>query len=409
MYDFFKLGLPRKYFQHLSNHPNLNFKQLIDRDGVVLVSNKGFQRITARFGEFEVEIWHRGNECNSIYVRGSFHKEFEGGSNFRRFCLYDFQREVLKFCIELEIPANEFTVHNVEFGVNITIPISGKDFVEGIKTFKGKKLGRRVYKEPGVLFDLPHNQARLKIYDKGLQNKLSWQLVRIEWHIDKMARLKAYGNKFTLSDFLSYDIGSKLVDEILQIFESIIICPSGLVNTDQINDSKVRTNFLKGMDSDYWPRLRKEVSRKKYMQVFREHRRIFSDYSTWDLYSEIPRLILDEWGLLLAEPQDTIWKQIYPCIVGNSVPLLIPATCKRYCISCGREIPNPKRNQRFCGSKDVGEQAAHYCRNLDSNPRNNRLKKMNGYTQGRHCSRFGFKRDFVKFAVNQHSLTKSSH
>jgi len=49
---------------------------------------------------------------------------------------------------------------------------------------------------------------------------------------------------------------------------------------------------------------------------------------------------------------------------------------KRYCLSCKKDITNQHKNSLFCSSKYVGEREAKKCRNNNSNPRNNRLRKI---------------------------------
>ena len=48
----------------------------------------------------------------------------------------------------------------------------------------------------------------------------------------------------------------------------------------------------------------------------------------------------------------------------------------KYCVSCGKDISHQKDNSKFCSSKYVGEEAAHRCRNADSNTRNNLKAKI---------------------------------
>jgi hypothetical protein len=58
-------------------------------------------------------------------------------------------------------------------------------------------------------------------------------------------------------------------------------------------------------------------------------------------------------------------------INSDSVPLITSENISiKYCKTCGRVISNPMPRQKFCSPKEVGEQAAHKCRNADSNPRN---------------------------------------
>ena len=46
------------------------------------------------------------------------------------------------------------------------------------------------------------------------------------------------------------------------------------------------------------------------------------------------------------------------------------------CKGCGCIIPNPKKGQMYCSAKVVGYNAAHKCRNNNSNPRNNTKKSI---------------------------------
>ena len=48
----------------------------------------------------------------------------------------------------------------------------------------------------------------------------------------------------------------------------------------------------------------------------------------------------------------------------------------KHCLSCGRIIINPRKNQKFCSELVYGKDGKQ-CRNKDSNPRNNTIRAYN--------------------------------
>ncbi|HSH65812.1 MAG TPA: hypothetical protein VLB84_08445, partial [Bacteroidia bacterium] len=60
--------------------------------------------------------------------------------------------------------------------------------------------------------------------------------------------------------------------------------------------------------------------------------------------------------------------------INSSNKELITGTTIIKCLSCGRNITNQKKGSMFCSEKIYGKEAKK-CRNMQSNPKNNYLRK----------------------------------
>jgi hypothetical protein len=380
MFDFFSLTLPGKYSTQLLKSENLGFEvKTVNNTGEIPTTKKGYIRYKATFSEFVIMVWTHPTKPHRIEIKGSFHKFHEGGTNWRDFRFSDFQNAVTSFSKLLNIEVNQFKIHGIEIGVNISPPFDTAKLIEGIKTFAGRKFDRESFDRNGLLFKFDFSFHRIKIYDKfrqyaQIENGPKFPILRFELKVKKMAYLKNKGvNITTLQDLVSGEWNVMFGDLLARQIDKLIICPEGMVNPDFIENPRSRKNFVNGMNPDYWTGL----SSKVYERQFKAFRQNFKQLSKLDLYSDLKSRVQTKWDLLSFAAVNSQRGKNYPYVKGNINPL--PNTNdleSRFCKSCGRNISH-RRNTLFCSAKDVGEKAAHKCRNKDSNPRNSRKYKEN--------------------------------
>lgn len=367
MFDFFKLSAPAKYSEQLLNAENLSFQQSITKDGVIITTEHGFSINRAKILCFDVIVWQHPTQPHRIEIKGSFHKSHEGETNFKDFTFLEFRSAVKQLCDCLNIPPTELNIHLFEIGVNISPPIETKFLIEGIKSVSGKKFERETYNGNGLLFRFDFSQYQIKIYDKGFQFIQPGQILRFELKVKKMAYINTKeANITTLQDLLTGNWNEYFGELLLKQWDKVIICPEGIINPELITNPRTRKNFLNGLNPDYWT----NIPEKAYRRQIKAFKTIFQQMATIDIYSNTRALIREKWEHL-SKPQKV---ENYPYVYGNNIPFDKHQTEKRFCQTCGRDITNQKRGSKFCSETIHGPEVKK-CRNIESNPRNNRKRK----------------------------------
>jgi len=367
MFDFFNLEVPVKYAENLFKNPNLNFEMGTSRDGIIKTTEQGSVKYKALFRCFEVIIWEHTINPIKIEIKGSFHKLYEGGTNYKDFSFNDFRSAINMLSHSFNIPPTELYIHSFEIGVNINPPIETKLLLEGIKSLSGKKFERETYKDKGLLFRFDFSQYQVKIYDKGFQFMQNQPILRFELKVKKMDFIKnKRANITTLDNLISGDWNNYFKNLLLSYWDKVIICPEGMINANLIKNPRTYKNFTNGLNPDYWTKL----SSKAYNRQFYAFKEVFRQFAPIDLYSEIKLRIRDKWEQLSKDQKGINDPYIY----SNIIPFDIDQPKQRFCRSCGRNISNQKKDSKFCSETLYGPEVKK-CRNIDSNPRNNRKRK----------------------------------
>lgn len=377
MYDFFKLSAPAKYSEQLLNNPNFGFNTKRNNKGEPIPNEYGYITYKGKYFDFRIKIKIppiNPIENTEIEITGSFHKLFEGGSNYQNFYFFDFITAVNTLCNVLKIYPSELYIHVFEIGVNILPPIELMFLIEGLKSFSRQKFERDTFHRTGLLMAVDFSENRIKIYNKSMQYNQPEPILRFELKIKKMAYIKNKGvNITTLQDIISGDWNDYFGNLLLTQWDKVIICPQGMINPNLIPNPRTRENFINGLNPDYWTGL----NSKAYKRQFARFKAMFKQFAPIDLYSVIHGLISDKWETLSKGQR----VNYYPYIYSNNNPFTTNEPKQRFCVTCGRDISNQKKNSKFCSETIHGPEVKK-CRNIQSNPRNNYKRKQDRIYSG---------------------------
>lgn len=371
MFDFCKLSASAKYSEQLLVATNLDFRQSITKEGVIITTADGYNANRATINGFDIIVWQHPTKPHRIDIKGSFHKLHEGQTNYKDFTFTEFRSAVNIFCDSINIPPTELYIHSFEVGVNILLPIETSSVIEGLKTLSGRKFDRDTFRGKGLLFAFDFAQYRVKIYNKGLQYSRPEQIIRFELKVKKMAYIQTKGvNITTLENLMTGDMNTLLGNLLLTQWDKVIICPEGMINPNLITNTRTRENFINGLNPDYWTGL----NRKAYKRQFVRFKAMFKQLAPIDLYSVIRDFISKKWDTLSTPILKEQRGQYYPLVYGNNIPFTTNQPKQGLCVSCGRDITNQKKNSKFCSETIHGPEVKK-CRNMQSNPMNNRKRK----------------------------------
>ena len=336
-------------------------------------------------------------------MNGSFHVHFNDGlHNANDYFLSDFKNTLNELFEEIGLNPNITTINGFEFGVNIKLPYSPNKALQHIILHKSSSGTQKInYKE------FAYKNYTVKIYNKSELAKIDTcqfeNILRIEIKIRRMEHLKKVMIYKRLSDLLNIELWKRLEKVLIDTINECLIIDFTETEELKLND-KDRIKYLQYINPSYWINLHQD--RRKYSRE-REHCNEFvSLHSSSSLKTDIVNLVSakcrelrdieransipQKWDKLtvLGNIQETeicdkltVFDYVEKTDKCDKLTIKIKeqfvavspteTSDLKYCKGCGKIIPNPIKNQVFCGGSKVGEKAAHKCRNKDSNVRNN--------------------------------------
>ena len=418
MYDGIKINIQLLDFHKWRETINVGFHlpmfiQNADIKEKVRNSNGINQRVITYRGTFETyrltvkevikTINEQSNTTYNLTIDGSLYKNYFGGANYKPFNLEALQTELQHIEKGLKISNRNATIQNLEFGVNIPFPYPVFPYLKrNLISFKGQSFNKYNPDKNGVClgYYCLLTQYSVKIYDKGKQNNLPYNLMRFELRFLKMQKLK--GIK-TLSDLPVLLNIQSLLPLLLEAWDNVLLNDYSIdLRNPELKEGQ-REVLKNGGNPKYWERL-KETDKRRFNYERDLFKKLVAKHGKNE-HKRILELINSEWGNLsgictnLPSGKPPKLYEFTVKVKGKNVqkdltPPTVPNTeflhklkkgelsCieKRVCLSCGNDISNQRGNSQFCSAKYVGEKQAHQCRNIDSNNRNNLKRKISVIT-----------------------------
>jgi len=351
--------------------------------GVVL--NIGVQGVLKFEG---LRLTHKVDEFYDL--RGSTHKVKNSGlHNADDFYFSDFKKVLNRLRDEIGLNPDIATLNGVEFGVNIKLPTNPNNVLKRIILHKSNsgcwKNNKHNYKEFG------YADYSNKFYNKSelttVEPYHSENILRIEVCVKRMRHLKGVLTYKRIADLLDVELWKRFEEILVKtVHECLVIDFSDNEINSLSKDEYIQ--YLKYLNPIvFWDCL----DRRKFYEEKNKCEKFILKHSKSTLKIDIINMVRLKCEELRDVPciksnvnnsdkfhtlQNVIQsekKDVFHCRVGvNLSKQVLPEKCGlKHCLTCGRVIPNPRVNQRFCSAKDVGYAQAHICRNKNSNPRNN--------------------------------------
>ncbi len=380
-----------KNFDEWRRSVNLSFITNVETEtGEIRTKKRGQTVITTLRGKWETfdliikEVLNNltREKVFHLTMKGSLHKNHYRGSNYLPFTFQDLQEQINHLTKTLCIDAERARISTLEIGLNICTPFEVTPFLrQNIISYKGNSFNRYKPNREGICLGIVSqlSQYAVKIYDKGLQNNLADKLMRFEKRFLKMYELKKDRIKY-LSDLLSYVKVEKLLPHLLEAWENVSVYD--IDNLEKLPLKKPEIDLLtKGQNFKFWEETKKTFTSDQYKYQKNKFKKLVEKYgNNWQ--TVVNDLLKTEWENLfknypnLPHVQNHLLPEFTIKIKGKNGEKNVILK-KKYCLSCGKEVnPAQKNNSTFCSAMFVGEAAAHKCRNNNSNPRNNRIRKI---------------------------------
>ena len=234
-----------------------------------------------------------------LNIRGSLHKNHFKGKNWQPFYFCDLQYQIRHICKSLFIEPESTRISGLEFGINIDTPFNVKSFLDNnVLDFKGKRFDKYLPDKRGLELGLfcRLSQYQIKLYDKGKQNNLDFNLMRFEKKCKKMQVLKKKGI-FNLADLLNKAKVYSLKPLLLRAWKDVLI--------NDIEDSELLSSKIAyeehrllsdGQNEVYWQKI-KEVSLNRYNYKRRKYRDLVKRFGL-NYHSLINQRLGETWDSL---------------------------------------------------------------------------------------------------------------
>ena len=290
-----------------------------------------------------------------VSLKGSLHKHFEGGTNYRNFHLTDIQATVKKLAETFQFDPQRAFINFIEVGVNISLPDDPNKIIKTLVNYRNKPFTPLHVNGKGYGRQCETQRFTIKIYNKSLQYDLPGNLLRFEVKILRMKYLQAYGiYGLSLADLTDPDIYPALQKMLLDVLDGILLYDPG-IKPDDISIQKDRELFIEGRYADFW----------QDMDRFKRQRKIkrFSELAGSEkIKSDIAELIKEKCYKLTALPAIDQHKKMlqinsFAKTAENGKMLHINTTIKGYfeptCTVTNLPLKNQRMTAKYLSAKGI--------------------------------------------------------
>lgn len=386
MIDYININVINFSSCDLLDHPRLSWKTTVSNEtGEVLNHHTEWNKLFFKITQFDRP---------RLLIRNSLHI-FSQGSNYQDFTFNELRSTLYYLQREIGFSLNGANVHALEIGVNIETPIPPKEIFKNYLQYKTTLF--QPMRGKGKIFGIEcdMSQFKIKVYDKGFQNKLDTNLMRFEVRIKKMQYLNRTHkiNLYSLQDLLNKDIFKDLERVLLSVYNSILKLENIPLKGLKLSD---RDLILAGRSQAYWTAFR-EFNRNTYNSKLRRFNELQDHYKQDSVHDKVRELIVNKWRELLQPNSgetshkvttlESVPNQKTNISFHTKLPLVHRVTLcetqierlrnltpsqrelfkKRKCVICELDISHRRRDTKTCSKK---------CRNKKSNLYQNKLRKL---------------------------------
>ncbi|NVN17484.1 hypothetical protein GUA46_03945 [Muricauda sp. HICW] len=281
------------------------FDYQIEKSGVIDLTSQ-YNRHTGEIEEYpkkgkyynlSVDIYQYRS-----YVTGSFHKLFNNivhgeNHNYNDFRYCEFLQILEWAQDEIYVLPDKTSITNLEFGLNIEIPMDADIFLDYMLLMYDFKIATRNEVTSSKNFrEFKKTDYSLKVYNKSKQNMKKTNVVRFEVKITKSRLLHKMGI-YSLEDLKSRNVMIKLFELLLVQFDKLLIIDmKGMVKVPD----KACAGLIKDFTNpNYWSNLKNSVSSKVFRRVVRDCRRYVEENELDSAQFAIRKLLQDKFEQMM--------------------------------------------------------------------------------------------------------------
>jgi hypothetical protein len=344
-------------------------------------------------------------EDSTTTLNGSLHTYSNRGEhNYNDFNFNTIKNTIDDLASKFSIDINTTKLNNVEFGINIPLQYCPIIFIDSVVNHKGEPfypMSKAIVKK-GKGIECKHCNYYIKIYDKGKQNDLKENILRIEIKVIRMSYFKNKAHLSTLSDLKNKSLYHHLKNLFLKMLDNLLICDN-YADTDLKLKLKDKLLLSNGTNPKYWTQLKpteelkckdKTKAEKQRKQYYKKQKNFISFIKKMGLLSlknNVKKLSEGKWNELINCNIETCKEKTdkFPNNLetnSGQIPtiykkrIITPKENPRvFCAITGADISDQKKGSKFISAKKIGYLEAHRIRNAFHDPIRNLKKRINKY------------------------------
>lgn len=390
MIDFVSIECDSDVVQHWKDDPLLDFTQLLS------VSHGDLKGNIQTAGHQKLKFLTTHDKPK---VKGSL-PHYLYGSNDTRFTFEDLNKSIDHLKNTHHVNPETAVIHSLEIEINMFLKYSPQCVIESVISHKGRPFVPYKSKDFKIGKQAIYDDHIVKIYDKGRQTKQKGKnILRFGVRVTRMRFLEGFGIRF-LSD---------LQDpvKVANLSNILLKTASELIFHDYHADISTLTDKDKLKWKDYaLPMYWDGISGNKMRTAKATHDRLRNKINAVDYKSHLLQWIDYEVRQMFEaetlqkkhtfthrqkknEAEEKTHNYTYKCnvetceddqsehVINHHKKIDKSKTdVKRYCVTCGRDITNQKRNSIYCSERLHGKKAKQ-CRNIQSNKARTEREKQN--------------------------------
>ncbi len=248
--DFIKVIHRNVCVESLLSNRNLDFRSDYNR-----TTSEIYPTMVANYHNMKFTI-----KGKYLIIEGSLHKYWnDKGQNSNDFNHSDIITTIENLCSMLNLDASDFSIHQIEYGVNINLDFKSTTVLKHLIAFQNKQFCKGAVSK-GEFYTTEFNEFRIKVYDKAKQYKLPNEIMRFEIHVKKMRYIKDLEIS-SLSDLANR---SKLIafgELLLNRWDDILLF-DWTINKNELKAVKQLEFYYQSQCVNYWLDLNKNQRNK---------------------------------------------------------------------------------------------------------------------------------------------------
>jgi hypothetical protein len=201
-------------------------------------------------------------------MTGSLHKYYHNGKNHNNYTYPELIATIESLQNTFGINPNDAILHNLEIGANLSLSFcKASEFVANCMLHSTKSFSLELFEGRGKLKRFCYSQYDVKVYDKGKQYALGYDVLRFE---KKLKKMESFGY-ITLSDLTRLEIIERASNVLLETAKALIVSEPN-INKSKLTKPQKRLiydwsnpNYLENLAKKNLRKLKYE--RTKYKQI----------------------------------------------------------------------------------------------------------------------------------------------
>lgn len=231
-----------------------------------------------------------------VEVQGSLHVFHNNGRhNADQFTARDLLLTLEQLVREYGFDLFNSKVNNFEFGVNVELPFSVDQVLNNLISYKGRKFDRlRDRNEGYIYYQATTEHYVVKIYDKGSQYQLPYNLLRVEVKVLTMQFLSRRDIHLNaLADLVNVANYGPLGTLLVEVFGKILFDEPS-INQGALTDKELKL-YLNGCNAGFWEKERRKLKEYKGQKLDAVRRKQYNaDRQRLHQYETRFRALLDQ-------------------------------------------------------------------------------------------------------------------